>query len=103
MQHFNTVHSEAYEDFPLQYRVFGQNFVSDLLGLLDITAPLSVLMILSQAIDFLHWKVVFWGEQMLLWIEEILGNIRELPRFKKHLAEIENFQFQGVKILEAGN
>ena len=33
-------------------------------------------------------------------MEDILGNIRELPRFKKHLAEIENFQFQGVTILE---
>ena len=97
---FYTVHSGGDKDFPLQYRVFGQDFVSDLLGLLDITAPLSELMILSQAIDFLHWKVVFWGERMLLWMEDILGNIKELPRFKKHLAEIENFQFQGVKILE---
>ena len=97
---FYTVHSGADEDFPLQYRVFGQDFVSDHLGLLDVTAPLSELMILSQAIDFLHWKIVFWGEQMVLWMEDILDNIRELPRFKRHLAEIENFQFQGVKILE---
>ena len=51
---FYTVHSGADEDFRLQYRVFGQDFVSDLLGLLDITAPLSAVMILSQAIDFLH-------------------------------------------------
>ena len=36
---------------------------------------------------------------MLLWMEETLGDIRELPRFKNHLAEIENFQFQGIKIL----
>ena len=44
-----------------------------------------------QAIDFFHWKMVFWGERMLLWMEDILDNIRELPHFKKHLAEVENF------------
>lgn len=102
---FSVLHAAFYiiqgqtRTFPSSTEFFGQDFVSDL-GLLDITAPLSELMILSQAIDFFHWKVVFWGERMLLWMEEILGNIRELPRFKKHLAEIENFQFQGVKILE---
>ena len=63
---FYTVHSGADEDFPLQYR----DFVVDLLGLLDITAPLSELMILSQAVDFLHWKIVFWGKQMLLWMQD---------------------------------
>ena len=41
---FYTVHSGADEDFPLQYKVFGQDFVPDLLGLFDITAPLSELM-----------------------------------------------------------
>ena len=97
---FFTIHLGADKDFPLQYRVFGQDFVTDLFGLLEITAPLSELMILSQAVDFFHWKIVFWGERMLLWMQDILDNVRELPRFKKHLAGIQDHQYQGVMILD---
>eukprot|EP00112_Aurelia_sp_Birch-Aquarium-sp1_P001875 Seg1203.3 transcript_id=Seg1203.3/GoldUCD/mRNA.D3Y31 product="hypothetical protein" protein_id=Seg1203.3/GoldUCD/D3Y31 len=74
---FATIHSGADEDFPLQYKMFGQDFVSDLLGLLDITAPISQLMVLSQSVDFYHWKIVFWGNRMLMWIQDILENVSE--------------------------
>ena len=40
---FFTIHSGADNDFPLQYRMFGQDFVTDLIGLMDITAPITQL------------------------------------------------------------
>ena len=60
---------------PLQYRMFGQDFVVDLLGLLYITTPLCELMVLSQSVDFLHWKIVFWGQRMVSWINWLLPHI----------------------------
>ena len=60
---------------PLQYRMFGQDFVVDLLGLLDITTPLCELMVLSQSVDFLHWKIVFWGQRMVSWMGAMVDNL----------------------------
>ncbi len=76
---FITIHSGADEDFPLQYRMFGQDFITDLIGLMDITVPITQLMILSQAVDFYHWKVAFWGKRMLHWMEDISQNLQEMP------------------------
>ena len=97
---FATIHSGADEDFPLQYKMFGQDFVSDLLGLLDISAPISQLMVLSQSVDFYHWKIVLWGNRMLMWIQDILEDVSAIPRFKKYLADIQAFHFCNVELLE---
>ena len=77
--------------------MFGQDFVVDLLGLLDITAPLCELMILSQSVNFLHWKIVFWGQQMLSWIEAIADNLTSTPRYKKYLQDLKNYLFKEVQ------
>ncbi len=97
---FSTIHSGADEDFPLQYRMFGQDFVVDLLGLIDATTPITKLMLFSQEVDFCHWKLVFWGKRAIEWMEEIAENITEMPRLKKHLAHIENFKFNDIQLLE---
>ena len=97
---FQTIHSNADDDFPLQYRMFGQDFVADLLGLLDITAPLCELMVLSQSVDFFHWKIVFWGQRMLHWMERIVDNLAGMPRYKKHLQDLNNYLFQEVELFE---
>jgi hypothetical protein len=97
---FQATHSNADEDFPLQYRMFGQDFVVDLLGLLDITAPLCELMVLSQSVDFLHGKIVFWGQRMLSWMEAIVENPTGTPRYEKHLQDLKNYLFQEVQLFE---
>ena len=86
---FQASDSNADEDFPIQYRMFGQDFVVDLLGLLDITAPLCEMMVLSQSVDFLHWKIVFWGQRMLSWLADIVDNLTGTPRYKKHLEDLK--------------
>eukprot|EP00794_Sanderia_malayensis_P008611 gene8611-9538_t len=95
---FSTIHSNADEDFPFQYRMFGQDFVSDLLGLLDITAPLCEFMVLSQSVNFLHWKNILWGNRMLFYMEAIINNLEEVPRYKKQIENIKNCNFQEVQL-----
>ena len=80
--------------------MFGQDFVADLLGLLDITAPPCELMVLSQSVDFLHWKIVFWGKRMLHWMEAIVDNLADMPRYRKHLQDLNNYVFQEVELFE---
>ncbi len=70
---FSTIHSGADKDFPLQYRMFGQDFVSDLLGFIDIIAPITQLMVFSQEVDFYHWKLVFWGGKNAKLVGKHLG------------------------------
>ena len=97
---FQATHPNADEGFPLQYRMFGQDFLVDLLGLLDITAPLCELMKLSQSVNFLHWKIVFWGQQMLSWMEAIADNLTGTPRYKKYLEDLKNYLFKEVQLFE---
>ena len=97
---FKATHSNADEDFPLQYRMFGQDFVVDLLGLLDITTPLCELMVLSQSVDFFHWKIVFWGQRMVSWMGAMVDNLTCAPRYKKHLQDLKNYLFQEVQLFE---
>eukprot|EP00794_Sanderia_malayensis_P013472 gene13472-14864_t len=78
--------------------MFGQDFVSDLLGLLDITAPLCEFMVLSQSVNFLHWKNILWGNRMLFYMEAIINNLEEVPRYKKQLENIKNCNFQEVQL-----
>ena len=80
--------------------MFGQDFVVDRLGLLDITAPLCEWMILSQSVNFLHWKIVFWGQRMLSWMEAIADNLTGTPRYKKYLQDLKNYLFKEVQLFE---
>ena len=83
---FSPTHSRA-DDFPLQYRMFSQEFLTDLLGPFEITASLSELITITQAVHYFHWKIV-------------LDNIREFLHFKKHLADTQKLKFQGVKVFD---
>ena len=97
---FQTIHSNADEDFPLQYRMFGQDFVSDLLGLLDITSPLCELMVLSQSVDFLHWKIVPWGTRMIEKMQHITDDLTSTSRYKRHLSDIKKYKFKEVELFQ---
>ena len=82
-------------------KILEWDFVVDLLGLLDITAPLCELMILSQSVNFLHWKIVFWGQRMLSWMElATADNLTGTPRYKKYLQDLKNYLFKEVQLFE---
>jgi hypothetical protein len=80
--------------------MFGQDFVVDLLGLLDITTPLCELMVLSLSVDFLHWKIVFWGQRMVSWMGAMVDNLTCTPWYKKHLQDLKNYLFQEVQLFK---
>ncbi len=80
--------------------MFGQDFFTDLLCLLDITTLFCELMVLSQSVDFLHWKIVFWGQRLRHWMETIVDNLADIPRYKKHLQDLKNYVFQEVELFE---
>ncbi|PAA71545.1 hypothetical protein BOX15_Mlig019669g1 [Macrostomum lignano] len=91
---FRRIHDED-EDFPLQYRVLGADFATDLCLLLDVFQPLVEMMELAQGLQFNHWKIVSWGNRLLQMMDR-----KCRPLYDKHRADIEGMSFKKVRLLE---
>ena len=91
------------EEEEAKYQVRGQDYAIDLCGALDVMKPVILLMIKSQALNLLPWKIVGWLPRVLDILEKAklkLDNLRHgrieipdeelLPKLHDHWEELKD-------------
>lgn len=91
--------SEEDEDEELQYKIAGQDFIYDLLVILDILHPVIVCMDKLQSFSCPIWKTPKYLREVINALEAInVDTLCGLPRLQKHKADIENMMYSGVQL-----
>ena len=91
------------EEEEAKYQVCGQDYAIDLCGALDVMKPAILLIIKSQALNLLPWKIVGWLPHVLDILEKAeleLDNLQHgrieipnkelLPKLHKHWEELKD-------------
>ena len=88
------------------YRLYGQNFVIDLLGLLDLLKPLAALMTQIQAQSCPGWKLTGYIPVVRNHTKQFIANLKSgcfslvTSRFRKHMEDIKNFNYGKTVLVE---
>ena len=64
----NLLHPRRSKEEEWQYMIAGSDFVTDLLGFLDIMDTVIDLMLRAQALDTPIWKLKLWWTLILVWL-----------------------------------
>ena len=91
----------------LGYRLYGQDFVVDLLGLLDLLWPLVVLMLEGQAQWCPGWKFARHVPKVEKQLRNIIEEMKKknpaatiCPRLGAHMLEVKDFKFGKSELVE---
>lgn len=87
-------------DEELKYKICGQDFIYDLLFLLDVFAPVSVMMTAVQGMTTPIWKACKWARSLITFLGSIsttTGN--GLPLLSQYLEEVKDMKFKGVELI----
>ena len=84
-------------DDELKYKICGQDFVFDLLCIIDILNPIMKMMERAQDLQAPMWKVVGWQKVVVDFMEGMnIETSENMPTLAVHRAEIEKMSFKGV-------
>ena len=90
-----------------EYMIAGQDFIFDLLGIIDLLWPLVLLMLRGQALACPGWKVVTWlplvREHVINYsieVEKAFPSEIVCPLLSKHIKDIEMMKFKGIDLVE---
>eukprot|EP00112_Aurelia_sp_Birch-Aquarium-sp1_P023792 Seg7234.1 transcript_id=Seg7234.1/GoldUCD/mRNA.D3Y31 product="hypothetical protein" protein_id=Seg7234.1/GoldUCD/D3Y31 len=90
-----------------EYMMAGQDFVFDLLGIIDLLWPLVLLMLRGQALACPGWKIITWlplvREHIIKFsveVEKPLPSEMVCPLLSKHIGDIEDIKFKGMDLVE---
>ena len=90
-----------------EYKIAGQDFLFDLLGLIDLLWPLVLLMLRAQLLRCPGWKIAGWlpqvRDRLILFSTEVTNeNPSEAasPRLHKHAEDIANFTYKSTELVE---
>ena len=91
----------------LGYRLYGQDFVVDLLGLLDLLWPLVVLMLEGQAQWCPGWKFARHVPKVEKQLRNIIEEMKKenpsatiCPRLGAHMLQVKDFKFGKSELVE---
>lgn len=91
--------SEADENEELKFKIIGQDFIYDLLVLLDILNPVVKAMEALQSFSAPIWKVVPYLDSVIKYLKSInFSTFAGLPRLKEHIEDLNKLVYKGVKL-----
>ena len=90
-----------------EYKLAGQDFVFDLLEVIDLLWPLVLIMLRGQMLSCPGWKIASWIpqviDQMNLFVTQVSREIPSLsasPRLHKHAADIANLKYNSIELVQ---
>ena len=90
-----------------EYKIAGQDFLYDLLGLIDLLWPLVLLMLRAQLLRCPGWKIAGWlpqvRDRLILFSTEVMNQkpTKEAsPRLHTHAEDIARFSYKSTELVE---
>lgn len=90
-----------------EYKIAGQDFLYDLLGLIDLLWPLVLLMLRAQLLRCPGWKIAGWlpqvRDRLILFSTEVMNqkpSKEASPRLHTHAEDIARFSYKSTELVE---
>ena len=83
-------------DEELQYKIAGQDFVYDLLAILDIFKPITITMTALQGLNQPLWKTAKYTRALVEYLEGMdVEDFHSMPRLSNNIDDLRNMKFSG--------